>query len=499
MKKSFILSIALTLATSMFAQKTEVTKTEFTDRDFISAVVWPQGISADGSIVWGQVPTSKLVMYNFNNPEDPIYWPEYIGDEDNGMHVAGINFDNRPLIDTFLSTFFLNMEDGSREYIESPDENYGLNTWDITLDGSVIACNLAKSSGEVVPMYGVKQDDGTYKIDYLEYDNYDALGAPAQFTQVRHVTDDGNHLIGIQPDWSGMFGRIVVWDKQADGTYKFNTPLDEYLYDLSCPKPGIAPEYADYVTADPETEPEKYAEQREEFDKIWNEYDTKLMNFTKNFSFVEIYGTKEGTRSDKILMFYIDGNEGNELPLIYDCKNGKITDYKCFGYQARPSENLPGGGNIINDGLEIIAVDDDGNTKPFTDWFKETTNFNMSDLLFGGVPFFSKDGKTLMIEGENYENEAPATLFRFDKDIFDATTTGIKVNVVDAIAVKGGKVTLGNGAEAVADVFAMNGTKCGSYSICGTFDFNEVLPDGAYIISIKSGSDKPVTMKLVVK
>ena len=102
--------------------------------------------------------------------------------------------------------------------------------------------------------------------------------------------------------------------------------------------------------------------------------------------------------------------------------------------------------------------------------------------------YFSHDGKTLMIEGGNYENDAPATLFRFDRDIFDATTTGIKVNVVDAIGIKGGKVTLANGTEAIANVYTIDGKKCGSYTINGTFDFNDVITSGAYIINIKSGN-----------
>ena len=69
--------MAMAFASSMFTQKAEVTKTEFTDRDFAEYMVWPQGLSADGSIVWGQFPTSKLVMYNFNNPDNPIFLPKY--------------------------------------------------------------------------------------------------------------------------------------------------------------------------------------------------------------------------------------------------------------------------------------------------------------------------------------------------------------------------------------------------------------------------------------
>ena len=122
------------------------------------------------------------------------------------MHVAGINFDNRPLIDTFLSTFYLNMEDNTREYIESPNEKYGLNTWDVSIDGKYLGCNLANSAGQVIPMYGERLDDGTYKFEYLGYDEYDAMGALAQFTQVRpsenlpggdNIINDGLEIVAV--------------------------------------------------------------------------------------------------------------------------------------------------------------------------------------------------------------------------------------------------------------------------------------------------------------
>ena len=503
MKKIFTLLTSISIAAFMSAQNANVTKTEFTEGEFISEFVWPIGLSADGSITWGYNPVGSLGYYNFNNLENPVSWTEYTDADYFGIKVAGIPFDGRPLVSNYLSSFFVNLETGEKEYIESPDPNLGIDAWDISSDGKYIGCNLTDEEFLVIPMLAEKQEDGTYKFTYLEYDDHDAMGCIAQYTQVRYVSEDGSIIAGIQPDNRGMSGRFVVWTRQADGTYKYNAPLDNFLYDKECPKPGYTPEWDDYVTADYETEPEEFAKQEAEFNKVWEEFEINYDRFTRNRSYIDMYSTIKETRCNKISLAYndyrVEETAGIIIPLVYDCDEENIIEYNNIEGGATAVEQLPGGGDIIDDGFQLIAIDKEGNQKMFTDWFKEITNYDMTQVIYSGIPYFSEDGKTLMISGTNNENEAPSTIFRFDRDIFEAVTTGIKVNVMSEISSAGGKIMLGEDKQGIAEVFNLNGSKCGSYNVNGTIDFNNILARGIYLVKITVENDKPVTMKFVIK
>lgn len=503
MKKLFTLFVTMSLMTFMYAQKVNVTDTKFADGEFISDYVWPIGLSADGSITWGYNPVGSLGYFNFNKTENPVSWTEYTDADYYGIKVAGIPFSGIPLVSNYLSSFFFDLETGEKEYIESPDPELGIDAWDISSDGKYIACNLTDDAFLVLPMVAEKQEDGTYKISYLEYDEYDAMGCIAQYTQTRYISEDGNFIMGIQPDNRGMSGRLVVWTRQADGTYEFSSPLDDFLYNTEYEKPGYAPEWDDYVTADYEKEPDEFAKQEAEFNEAWNKYELNYDNFTRNRSYIDMYSTSKETRCNKICLAYNDyrteDNAGVIIPLIYDCDEAKIIEYPNLGESATAVEQLPGGGNIIDNGFELVTFDNEGNEKMFTDWFKEITDFDMTEIIYSGIPYFSEDGKSLMITGTNNENEAPSTLFRFDNDIFEAVTTGIKVNVITEITAAGGKISVGAGKNAVAEVYTVNGAKCGSYVVNGCLDLNKVLARGIYIVKINISGEKPISMKLSVK
>ena len=504
MKKIFTLAIAISMMSAMYGQKVNVTSTEFADDgDFVNNFVIPIGLSSNGNITWGYNPVGSLGYYNFDDPNNPVTWTEYTDADVYGIRVVGVPYDDIPLVSNYLSSFFVDLKTGEKTYMNLPDENLGLDAWDITADGKYVGCNITDDAFLVIPLIGERQEDGTFKYTYLEYDEYDAMGCTAQYTQVRHVSEDGKYIMGIQPDNRGMSGRLVVWTRQEDGTYKFSTPLDDLLYDFTCEKPGYTPEWDDYVTANPETEPEIFAEQEAKFNEAWDTYEINYDKFTRNRSNIEMFSTLEGTNGNKIIFSYNDyrteEREGMLTPVIYDYVNNKITVYDQLTSSATAYENLPGGGDIIDDGFELLAFDNDGNQKTFADWFIENTNSDFTTVMSTGVPYFSTNGKSLLLVGDNYENAAYATLFRFDVNIFESVTTGIKFNVVDEISVNGSRLTVGNGRQAVAEVYSLNGMKCGSYTVNGSFDFNDVLAKGTYVIKINFEKSEPATMKMIIK
>ena len=500
MKKIFTLAAAITMMANVSAQDITMSEPKFAN-EFGTEAVMPLGISANGNILWGTDPIGTVAFYDFDNTESPLQWISYEGNTDFGLKVAGITSDNKIIVSSYTNSFFYDINDHSIIDIESPDEDFGLDVWAVTPDGKYLGCNLANDEFDVIPMIGIMQDDGTYKIDYLDYDPKDAMGCNSQYTQVRHISDDGKYIMGIQPDDRGMAGRIVVWTRQDDGTYEFSTPLDDFLYDFTCEKPGAAPEFDDYVTADYETERDLFDKQYEEYNKIWDAYEHNYTKFTKG-SNLEMYNTLKTTRDSKMMLTYYDytnGRDGQATPLFYDCETGNIKFYPC-DYEGTAAETLPGGGEIIDNGSDLMAIDNEGNETPFFEWLENLTGKNESELFTwtGSLPMFSADGKSLMMYGGNTENEASATVFTFDRDIFAAVSTGIKVNITNEISMNGGKIMVGEG-NGKAEVFALNGAKCGEFSVNGTLDLNNRLAAGTYIVKVTADGAKPAAMKMVIK
>ncbi len=522
MKKIIALSMMLSIAASVFAQgtnKVSVTDSIFLDEFNINDVT-VTGLNDDGSIIYGTNGSGSAVTYDFKNT-NPLNIVTATDADYFGISVAGVTPERDILLSHYMFSYFYNLKDGSKVNIESPDENFGVDAWDISADGKYVGYNLTTSGYEVIPMVAEKQENGTYKLIYLEYDPYDAMGCTAQYTQVRFISDDGNYIMGIQPDNRGMGGRLVVWEKQADGSYKFTTPLDEYIYDLSVEKPGLAPEWSDYVTADYETERELFDQQSAEFDKIFKEYEDKYSKFTRNHSSLDIYRMNKSTRSNTICMAFYDNRVSQNMDLIpvyYNCETKKITEYPDM-INSVGMDDLPGGGYIAvseQGGLySLTAIDEQGNKKPFETWFNEITGEDISKYftftfydfmtdqevsgVFPGLPYFSKDGKTLAFAGLNPELGKTTSIFRFDTDIFAMTTTDIKANVTDEIKFGNNKIMIGADKQGVADIYTLSGAKCGSYVVNGTFDFSNVLSKGAYIVKMNIEGQKPISTKIIVK
>lgn len=524
MKKFLKMSaLALSIATAASAQDVKVTESKIIE-EFSTENVCGMGLSPDGRIVYGDNLGGNAVFYNLDSAE-PMLMVES-GPEDLlklGLTVAGIVNDGRALVCDYLNTYFLDLNDLTKTFIESPDPDFGVNTWDVTNDGKFMACNLTSTNFMVIPMVGRLQEDGTYKLDYLEYDEKDAMGCYAQYTQTRFISEDGKYIFGIQPDDRGMGGRLVVWVLQEDGSYKFTTPLDEYLYDFSYEKPGFAPEEGDYITADPEKEPEEYQKQCEEFDQAFYDYENLYANFTRNNSELDVYSINKATNENVICMGYRDyrGDKfGLMTPVFYNADTDTFVEYPeftgdSFGYQC-----LPGGGHIVankvGDICSLDVVDKSGEMKPFEKWFLEISGVDLSkdytftftdpmtfeDVtgVFPGRPYFSSNGKTLMLSGMNPETgDFLGSVICFEKNIFESVSTGVKVNVVNSVTFKGSVLNIGNGRNAKAEVFSMNGAKCGSYDVNGSMDFTDILASGSYIVKVTVEGEPAVSMKICVK
>ena len=524
MKKLLTMSaLALSLTTTVGAQNVKVNESKFLN-EFSVENACGMGLSPDGRIVYGNNLGGQAVFYNLDSAE-PFSMVES-GPEDQlklGLTVAGITNDGKALICDYLNTYFYDFTDGTKTFVNSPDPNYGVNTWDISNDGKIMACNLTSTNFVVIPMVGRLQEDGSYKLEYLEYDEMDAMGCYAQYTQTRYVSEDGKYIFGIQPDDRGMGGRLVVWVMQEDGSYKFTTPLDEYLYDFTCKKPGFAPDENDYITADPEKEPDLYDEQCTAFDMAFEEYETNYCNFTRNYSELDVFGLHKSQNSNIACMGFRDYRAekwGMMTPVFYNADTNTITEFPEMNSDSFGFEELPGGGfivgNKVGDICSLTVIDKNGEKMPFEQWFLKVTGTDITaDYTFTytdpmsyeertdvlpGRPYFSANGKTLMLSGMNPETgEFLASVYCFDNNIYEIVPTGMKVNVVNSVLFKGTTLSIGNGSHATASVYSMNGTEVGSYDVNGSIDFNEILPAGSYIVKTTVDGKAPVSMKICVK
>ena len=526
MKKILTLSLAFSLVSSVWAQNVNVTKPQFVN-EFSVENVCATGISADGSVVYGSSLSGEAAFYDFNRIDNPFYKFES-GPEDVlklGLTVAGITSDGKSaLVCDYLNSYFYDLTTGVKTFLKSPDPEYGVNAWDMSDDATIIGCNLTSANFIVIPMVGKLQEDGTYKLEYLPYGEKDAMGCYAQYSQVRAVSNDGQYIMGVQPDDRGMGGRLVVWVRQADGSYEFTTPIDEFLYDYTYEKPGFAPEWDDYVTADPDAEPELWESQAAEFDKAFDEYEINYKNFTRGYSFLDVFSVHKATDSNIMCMGLKDNRDpmkgGMLTPVFYDCETNEVTDYPSISGDAFGFEELPGGGHIYakkaSDLCSLVAVDKDGNERPFEEWLEDVTGTDltedykytfydyMNDVevtgVFFGRPYFSADGKSLMFSGMNPDTgEFLTSVIRFDSNIFESVTTGIKVNITDKVIFSGSTVSLGKDSHGVADIYTLDGTRCASCSIDGMLNLKGVVSPGTYVVKVSVSGKQPVSMKIIVK
>lgn len=519
MKKIITLFTALSLMASVHAQSSndfEMTGPDYIS-DFMDNFISATGVSSNGQYVFGAMVGGEgpAAFYDIIGGEPAVMFePEC--EESFGVTIAGITYDNIIFVSENDIVYTYDIANGTKTYITSPDAVLGLDVWDVTSDGMVIAGNLTDSESVVCkPMYGIKQADGTYKITALDFDSKDVFGMESQFTQARFLTEDGNNIIGVQIDARGRAPRLVVWEKQEDGSFKFLTPMDETIYDFSAGKPGKKPEFEDFVTADPETERDLYDQQKAEFNEAFMAYETAFAAFTRNGSTLDVFKMHRGKRNNIIYAGY--NTEDGTYPILYNCDTNETTAYPdLMGYAF---EDLPGGGMITFDdttGLcSLNAVSEDGTETMFTEWLKDKTGMDISPLysiemtnpmtgmtiegVFPGLPFFSHDGKTLALSGINSNFEYETGVYTFDRDIFAALATGIGVNVVSEVTFGHNTLNIGAGKNAVAEVYTMNGMLCGSYNVSGTVCFDGMLAAGTYIVKVSAEGAQPVSMKIMVK
>ncbi len=498
-------------------------------QEFLNNYVITLGVSADGQYIYGSVGGDvQAGIYNIKTNDPMIILDPELNTSSLGVNIAGITYDGIAFVSENNISYLYNIKDNTRTDLISPSPEIGMDIWDVSSDGKIFAGNITNVDGfHCEPIYGVKQEDGTYKMNKLNYDSNDAMGCIAQFTQARFVSEDGKYVMGLQVDSRGMAPRMVVWVLQEDGTYKFTTPLDAVIYDLSCKQPGEVPDYYDYVTADPDTEPELWQQQRDVFQKAFNDFEVNYGNFTRHSS-LKAFMMNRAIRDSKIYTGIEEmiATEGSDIydavvthPIIYDCEKDIVTyDKENVG---TAFEQLPGGGYIsFDDSSQLFyktsVTKKDGTRMEFTKWLLEFTGIDLYDYfhyvvfnpltggslddVYAGLPYFSHDGKTLVLYGTNADYNFATNVLTFDRDVFDEVSTGINdVKVLCSITYSDNIITLNDGKCGTVELYGLNGVKQGAYRINGSLNLKSLVAAGSYIAKVTTNDNVTSTIKVIVK
>lgn len=477
------------------------------------------GISGNGKYCWGN---SMTTAYYYNT-ETGEYTVLSITDAEKAAgykdtKIAGITNDGIAIISYGLrECYALNIQTGEKTPIESPLQDFPyVHVWDMTPDGKIIAGNCINDGNKQRPAVITRQEDGTYKVTMLEYDSMDAMGAPAQFTQARAITNDGKNIGGSQVSETGFVARYVTWELNDKGVYEFKTPFDELLYDFTQEKPGVQPTFEEYVTATDKNS-EEYKQQKAEFDKAFKEHRQKMTAFTRNYSNIDWGGMRTSFDGNYCCGTFKKslGRKKNKMsPLFYDCDTKQVILVDSISDNRKGWDILPenrvltlGGPKDVWFEVKII---ENGEHKFFHEWIQEKTGTDISAFYYGtftdkftwttyegtfiGHPVISADGKT-MVTTTWLENEYKTSIIKFENNIFGSISTGIENEVVSTTTMNGSLI---NAASAVVDVYTFDGMKVNTFKVAGSIDLANELSAGSYIVKVNEGS-KTKSFKLIIK
>ncbi|MFC4665838.1 T9SS type A sorting domain-containing protein [Falsiporphyromonas endometrii] len=465
------------------------------------------GVSSDGHYLWGQT-ISKSTGFYYDLVEKKAYDIE-AGDE---VVVYSV-FPNGDIVyNSDRKAYYRKAGSSSSIEIKSPISDYPyFDIWSTTHDGKIIVGNLSDDGYSQVPAYAELGEDGLYSIHTLDFESKDIMGANAQYSQTRTVTQDGKYIVGQQVNDMGNNYRILVWSRQQDGTYKYSTPFDHIEYDLSKPKPGVMPDYGEYVTATDENSQE-YKDQLTKYNAAMDEWERKFSEFTKHGSTFGGYSIHRATLGHAICTYFVDGLKDPKVmnPALLDVENNTNTVLNLDG--GTGFDLLPGGGIIAlvgnaYEGFDTYAVSSKDNTSvPLDKWLKDKTGVDIakslseSEVTKMGLPYFSMDGKTLALS--TYDNEGfVCAVINFDKNIF-AALTSVDTPIRASLYFFDGKMLhLQGDKPAEITIYDMNGRLCLSMQVDAEskVDLASRLRSGQYIVSVKDNDKKESSMKIIMK
>ena len=477
------------------------------------------GVSPNGKYCWGNsmqnayyydTETGEYAVISITEEQKLDGWKD--------SKIAGITDEGIAVICHGLrECYTLNIATGEKIMIESPSEEYPyLHFWDMTPDGRILAGNCINDVNKQRPAYAERQQDGTYKVTMLDYDSDDAMGAPAQFTQVRVVSNNGKYLAGPQVSETGFVARYVIWTLNDEGKYVYSSPFDDLLYDTTQEKPGVQPVFADFVTATDKTSDE-YKEQKALFDQALADWRKKFSAYTKNYTSVDWGGLSRSVCGENIcgtLKTPLGRKKSKFSPLFYNFETQETVLLDTIADNYKGKDVLTDNRYISLTGPKDVwfkvMITENGVTIPFHEWIYQKTGTDITDFyftsftdkftwttyedVFMGIPCFSADGRT-MVMTTWVGSEYVTSIIKFSNSIFGSVETEIKAEVADTFRVHGSVI---DSEDALVEAYASDGRMVASVRVSGRTDLAEVLAPGIYVVKVISKDNKAEAFKIIV-
>ena len=401
------------------------------------------GMSPNGRYIYGGNPSGEAFCYD-TQQDKTLTFPAssriYAITDDGLLYMAKSE----------EGVVVCNMEQKTLHALESPEEAWPqvvpayLSSDGQHLVGFLMDPTYSQES-MTMPMYGTRAEDGSWTLHLLPTLKTDYFGDKPNYTQAFFCSPDGKKIIGRQNTYSGD-DRPLFWEMGSDGTYTCSTPCDSFLYNLDVPLPGPMPKWGDYVTADYDTETELWEQQRDAYNKAYDEW-TKKRDAVLSGHYTDLTWQEMATASGywMISIHEVQG-EGDDMttvsyPGALNVNTGtveylSIPEAYGMGGLGRTQDGgwlcTPDGSEITR-GLASHVIYPDGKKYPLLDYIKEQTGRDLSEFFTYsykpsddaepvektdiGVVHFSGDGKTMTscavnMDRTTYRRNA---YLRFDK------------------------------------------------------------------------------------
>ncbi len=470
------------------------------------------GVSEAGTYLWGAYQGTSYV-YNTNDGKFKIWKGS---NPDAGCTIASVTEKGDVIMTEkkdkdYLQLFCFNLATPEkRTEVGIPDnECPNIHIDAVAPDGKHAVGRLADNAFAHAKLFALDLSDiNNPKVSYLEVPKLDFTGAEAQYGRPYTITQNGDRIAGVLFSNSGFDGEVLIWDRKSDGSYSLSKPLDSYLFDTTKPNPGVRPEWEDYVTADPDKDPDKYQQQSDAFDKADIEWGEKYKAYTKNqrIDLWNVYFSK----NDKALLLQLkkvlkddpDTGEYEEAiyPLIVDTEN-----YTCKVIEEAkgiaPLDMLINGDIICvapymsNFYDSYVITTNAAGVTEFTtmlDWIKQNTGTDLTpeyttelnDQIYTsmGRPQFSADGKTVafygfsITEGELFHK----TFIKFEKSILPT----VPITPINNNVYYDGKTLYTGCPNSRVELFTLNGIHKASYNTNNEGSVVLPIEKGCYIPTV---------------
>lgn len=515
----FILLLALSFALSAQEGTTKVTQ-EPTSLPQELGHCRIYGLSPNGRYIYGGSRSGDTFCYDTQEGKSLIFAGDPTGGGSSRRIYAVTDRGELFVSGDEGAAMICNMAKEQLHTLASPDEKWSnvLPVY-VTADGNHLVGYLMDPSYEqesmTVPICGSRSDDGSWTMQLLPMLETDYMGFAPNYTQAFFCSPDGKKIIGRQNVFSGA-DRPIYWELDSEGQYKVSTPFDAFLYNLDAPLPGPMPQWEDYVTADPETEPDLYAQQEAEYNKAYDEWAEKRDAVSKNV-FTDLTWQEMAAASGywMIVIQEIVGEGDDWTSVSYpgalnvytgEVERLNIPEAYGMGGLARTDDGgwvcYPDGtGESPDKGTHVIYPD--GKKVPLLDYLKLLTGRDLSEFFTYsyipsegadpetitdmGTAHFSADGKTITssavnMEGSTYYRNA---FLRIDKNPL-AKPLAVAPVVLESSSLtmqwQGDALQLSEPTSGMLYIYDTTGRLLGSYSLtaCSRLPLTDLTP-GLYV------------------